>query len=243
MELIPAIDLRHGRPVRLRAGRDEERTVYAADLPALLAHWHGLGARRAHVVDLDAAFGEPPQRALLERLLAATPRPAIQLGGGLRDAAAIAGALALGCERAVVGSLLARRPAEFGELAHAHAGRLVPALDVQAGEVRIAGWRESSRPTLAELCAGLRGLPCPAVLVTDVERDGLLAGPNLELVRQVALASGLAGLVSGGVAGLDDLRRAAATPGVGGAIVGRALWEGRLDLAAALTASAAEVGA
>jgi phosphoribosylformimino-5-aminoimidazole carboxamide ribotide isomerase len=241
MELLPAIDLRHGRVVRLRQGDDSRATEYASDPLAVAAGFAAAGARRIHVVDLDAALGEPPQRALVERLaaaLAAGSRPGarvgVQLGGGLRDRAAVEWALAAGCERVVLGSLPARDPAAFGELARAFPGRTLPALEVAGGELRVAGWTQAAGSSLDEICGRLRGLPCPAVLVTDVERDGMLCGPNLELARRIAAATGLPALLSGGVRGLADLAAAAALPEIAGAILGRALYEGRIDLAAAL---------
>jgi imidazole glycerol-phosphate synthase subunit HisF len=250
MDLLPAIDLRHGRVVRLRQGDDSRTTEYASDPLAVAAAFAAAGVRRIHVVDLDAALGEPPQRALIERLAAALAagidgdgsgergaagqRVGVQLGGGLRDRAAVEWALAAGCERVVLGSLPARDPAAFGELARAFPGRTVPALEIAGGEVRVAGWTQAAGSPLDEICGRLRGLPCPAVLVTDVERDGMLCGPNLDLARRIAAATGLPALLSGGVRSLADLAAAAALPEIAGAVLGRALYEGRIDLAAAL---------
>ena len=250
MDLLPAIDLRHGRVVRLRQGDDSRTTEYASDPLAVAAAFAAAGVRRIHVVDLDAALGEPPQRALIARLAAALAagvdgdgssaartggaRVAVQLGGGLRDRAAVEWALAAGCERVVLGSLPARDPAAFGELARAFPGRTVPALEVAGGEARVAGWTQAAGISLDEICARLRGLPCPAVLVTDVERDGMLCGPNLDLARRIAAATGLPALLSGGVRSLADLAAAAAFPEIAGAVLGRALYEGGIDLAAAL---------
>src|SRR5579864_8649910 len=249
MDLLPAIDLRHGRVVRLRQGDDSRTTEYAGDPLAVAASFAAAGARRIHVVDLDAALGEPPQRALIERLAAALAtgggnggraaraggaRASLQLGGGLRDRAAVEWALAAGCERVVLGSLPARDPAAFGELARAFPGRTVPALEVAGGELRVAGWTQAAGSPLAEICARLRGLPCPAVLVTDVERDGMLCGPNLDLAQRIAIDTGLPALLSGGVRSLADLAAAAALPEIAGAVLGRALYEGQIDLPAAL---------
>jgi imidazole glycerol-phosphate synthase subunit HisF len=230
-DLLPAIDLRHGRAVRLQQGDAARETVYAEDPVALVAFYKDAGARRVHVVDLDAAFGEAPQRALIEKMAALLP---VQLGGGLRDTEAIAWALAAGCERAVIGSLVARDPERFRDLALEHPGRLVPALDIDDGQVRIAGWREGAGRTLADLCALLRGLPCPAVLVTDVARDGMMTGPNFALTCQVARDSGLPGLLSGGIHRLADLETAVRLPEIAGAVVGRALYEGAFTVAEAL---------
>ncbi len=234
MDILPALDLRHGRAVRLRQGDDARATVYGEAPAEVVARFARAGARRLHVVDLDAALGEPAQAGALAGLLRVAPGLRLQLGGGLRDEGSIAAALQAGCDRTVVGSLAAREPARFAELARAHPGRLVPALDVAGGEVRIAGWKEGAKLGLLDLCRALRGLPCPAVLVTDVERDGMMEGPNLDLACRVAEASGIPALLSGGVRSLDDLARAAARPEIGGAVVGRALYEGAFTLESAL---------
>ncbi len=234
MELIPAIDLRHGQAVRLRQGDDARATVYGDDPVAVLAAYSRAGVPRVHVVDLDAALGEPPQRELVERMAALEIR--IQLGGGLRDRAAIDWALAAGCDRVVIGSLVARDVEAFRALALERPGRLVPALDVERGEVRIAGWKEGAAHSLGEICGHLMGTPCPAVLVTDVERDGMMTGPNFDLARRVGRATGIPALVSGGVHSLADLETARALPEVGGVIVGRALYEGAFTVEEALAA-------
>ncbi|HEX9945230.1 MAG TPA: 1-(5-phosphoribosyl)-5-[(5-phosphoribosylamino)methylideneamino] imidazole-4-carboxamide isomerase [Thermoanaerobaculia bacterium] len=233
MELIPAIDLRHGRAVRLRQGDDARATIYGDDPVAVLRSYARAGVARVHVVDLDAALGEAPQRELIERMAAGAK---IQLGGGLRDRDAIDWALAAGCDRVVIGSLVARDVEAFRLLAQERPGRLVPALDVAGGEVRIAGWKEGTPWSVGELCARLMGLPCPAVLVTDVERDGMMTGPNLELTRRVARTSGLPALLSGGVHALSDLEEACRIPEIAGAIVGRALYEGAFTVEEALAA-------
>ncbi len=257
MELLPAIDLRHGRVVRLRQGDAGRATEYASEPLAVAAGFAAAGVSRIHVVDLDAAFGEPPQRELIARLAAVLAMPAtmpaaapaspaassgrrvgLQLGGGLRDRAAVEWALAAGCERVVLGSLVARDPGAFAALARAFPGRLLPALETAGGEPRVAGWTQGAGSSLDEICRRLRDLPCPAVLVTDVERDGMLCGPNLELALRVAAATGLPALLSGGVATLADLAAAAALPAIAGAILGRALYEGNIDLAAALAVCA-----
>lgn len=235
MQLIPAIDLRQGQVVRLEKGDDGRRTEYGLDPRQVLADFAGAGVALAHVVDLDGAFGEPPQLPLIEEL-AGAGRPRIELGGGLHDLAAVERALAAGCERVVLGSLIVRDFASFRAIATALPGRVVPAVETAGGEPRVAGWRQAAGLSLEELCDRLRGLPCPAVLVTDVDRDGMLGGPNLELTSRVADLCGLPALVSGGIASLGDLRAAAKAPGVAGAIVGKALYEGRFTLAEALAA-------
>lgn len=232
MELIPAIDLRRGQAVRLRQGDDARATVYGDDPVALLESYARAGVARVHVVDLDAALGATPQRELIGRMAATGAR--IQLGGGLRDRESIDWAIAAGCDRVVIGSLMARDVDAFRALALKRPGRLVPALDVARGEVRIAGWKEGAPRSLGELCGRLMGLPCPAVLVTDVERDGMMTGPNLDLALRVAHTSGLPALLSGGVHALADLETARKHPEIAGAIVGRALYEGAFTVEEAL---------
>lgn len=240
MDLLPAIDLRGGQAVRLRQGDDSRRTTVGDDPVALLDRFAAAGVSLVHVVDLDAALGEAPQSALIERMIGRGI--AIQLGGGLRDRTSIEAALALGAERAVVGSLVARDPELFAEIAAAHPGRLVPALDLSGttGEVRISGWKEGSPRTLAELAAALVGAASPAVLVTDVDRDGMMGGPNVALARRVARACGLPALLSGGVSSLEDLAAARIYPEIAGAIVGQALYSGAFTLEEAMAAAHGE---
>ncbi len=234
MQLIPAIDLRRGEVVRLRHGDDGQRTRYGLDPFEVLRSYARAGAGLVHVVDLDAAFGEPPQRDLVAALAA---RAKIELGGGLGDREAVAWALGAGCERVVMGSIVARDPDAFAEITAAFPGRVVPALEVAAGRLRVAGWTEEALASLEEVAGRLRGLACPAVLVTDVERDGTLEGPNLELARRVAALTGLPALLSGGVRSLDDLRAASRFGEIAGAIVGKALYEGLFTVEEALAAS------
>lgn len=244
MELIPSIDLRQGRVVRLLQGDDRRRRDYDLDPAAVLLGYADAGVGRVHVVDLDAALGDAQQRQLLSRLVALPGAPAVQLGGGLRSRDGVQWAFDAGFQRVVVTSLMVRDFTLFEELVNEFPQRLVPALDCQGGVLKSAGWTESGGD-LGALTVRLRALPLPAVLVTDIERDGTLRGPNLELARDMALACGVPALLSGGVASLADLEAAAREPEIGGAIVGRALYDGRIELDAALavcTGRAAEEG-
>lgn len=256
MQLIPAIDLRHGKVVRLVQGDDGRRTSYGLDPFDVLRDYAEADVPLVHVVDLDAALGEPPQRELISGLVESGqsgcgkagsgmpgyghPGTGVELGGGLGDRDAVAWALGAGCERVVLGSIVARDFGAFADLVEAFPGRVVPAVEVAAGKLRISGWTEAAEIPVADLCRRLRGLACPAVLVTDVERDGTLAGPNLDLARQVAVDTGIPALLSGGVRSLDDLRAAAAVPEIAGAIVGKALYEGLFTVEEALAACGGE---
>ncbi len=238
MKLLPAIDLRGGEVVRLVRGDDAKRTVYEADPRRVLGRYLDAGVDLIHVVDLDAAFGGQQQRELIAELveLARSSSAGVQLGGGLRDHESIEWAFAAGVERPVVTSIILRDFALFAALCRAHAGRVVAALDIDGGEIRLAGWTESADRSAAALCAELRKLPIAAVLVTDISRDGTLAGPNIDLALEIGKLAGAPALLSGGVRSVDDLQAAARQPGIAAAIVGRALYDGSLRLDEAISA-------
>jgi cyclase len=234
-ELFPAIDLRHGKVVRLRHGQDDATTTYGDDPVATLVGYRDAGALWVHVVDLDAAFGEPRQVALIERLVQVPGRPQLQLGGGLRDAHAVAATLALGVERVVVGSMVARDTEGFAELVRRFPNRIVAGLDARDGRVATDGWRVAGE-SVVELAGKLAGLPLAAVLVTDVGRDGVLTGANHELAVAVGRRAGVGALLSGGVTTLAELQAATHHPELAGAVVGTALYEGHFGVPAALAA-------
>ena len=238
MELFPAIDIRNGRVVRLSQGEATRQTVYGEDPAAVAESFVDAGARWIHVVDLDRAFGEghnePAVRRILERV---GGRALIQAGGGFRSAERVARGLELGVSRVVVGTAAAMEPDFLPVLVQAlPAGRVAVGVDARDGRVAVRGWTETSALTAVELTrwaleAGIRTL-----IYTDVARDGMLRGPDLEGAVRLR-QEGASVIVSGGVSSLGDLQRAAAA-GLSGAIVGRALYEGRLELSEALRAAA-----
>lgn len=241
MQLLPAIDLRGGQVVRLERGDDRRRTVYDADPGKVLRRYREAGVDRIHVVDLDAAFGAPPQRGVVQALARQAQclpngRGGIQLGGGLRDREAVEWAFAAGCERAVVTSLIVRNFDVFADLCHQYPERMVAALDIDDGEVRLAGWTESADRSPAALCTELAGLPVAAVLVTDISRDGMMQGPNVDLACRIGDLAGAPAILSGGVRSAADLEAAARRPEIEAAIVGRALYDGSLSLDEAIAA-------
>ena len=224
MQLIPSLDLRGGRVVRLRHGDPDRMTTYDLEPEAWVERLVRAGARRIHLVDLDGAFGEPRQ-PLFRRIPRRWPEVRFQLGGGLRTRGAVEDALAEGFD-AVVGTLAVERPAELAGLPP---GRVVLALDLKAGRLCVRGWQSLADCADAEVFEALRSLGFDQALVTDVGRDGTLEGPGLEAIRRVA-REGFRVQASGGLRDLADLQCLASEPGVTGAIVGRALLEGRLDL-------------
>jgi len=220
-----AVDVLEGRAVRLRQGRRETATDYGEALEAV-ARWAEAGLRALHLVDLGAAFGGAPSLApLLRSASGRWPKLALQAGGGIGSAGDALRLAEAGASRVVAGSLLFRDRAEARRLASALGpGRSVAALDVRAGRVKVSGWRADAGAGLHEAMAMAVEMGYGEVLVTDIERDGVMAGPNLELYGE--LPEGAACIASGGVRDAQDLQHLAALPGVAGAIVGRALYEG-----------------
>ncbi|MBX6321533.1 MAG: 1-(5-phosphoribosyl)-5-[(5-phosphoribosylamino)methylideneamino]imidazole-4-carboxamide isomerase [Rhodospirillaceae bacterium] len=235
MILYPAIDLKEGQAVRLRQGDMARATVFNADPAAQARAFAAAGARWLHLVDLDGAFaGRPMNRAAVESVLAAVAIPC-QLGGGIRDRATIEAWLERGVARVVLGTAAVRDPALVRETCRAHPGRVAVGIDARAGRVAVAGWAETESLSALELALRFEDAGAAAIVFTDIERDGVLAGVNVEATAVLARRLSTPVIASGGVAGLDDLRRLrAAGAGIAGVIVGRALYDGRLDLAAAL---------
>lgn len=231
MIVIPAVDLRGGRAVRLREGRADAETVFADDPVAAAARWAALGAPRLHVVDLDGAFaGAPRQAPLVAKLVAAVAPVPVEAGGGLRTLAAIEAVLEAGARWAIVGTRAALDRAFLHEACRAHGERIIVAVDARGARVAVKGWTEVADETVVDLARRARDAGASAVLYTDVNRDGAGLGPNLADTAALARAVTLPVIASGGVAGLDDLTRLATIPGVEGCVVGRALYTGDIDL-------------
>jgi phosphoribosylformimino-5-aminoimidazole carboxamide ribotide isomerase len=236
--LIPAIDLKAGRCVRLRQGRAEDETVFSDDPVATARRWQAQGAPRLHVVDLDGAFaGRPAQTDLIRAVIAALTIP-VQVGGGLRDLAAVERVIEAGAQWAVVGTRAALDPAFLGQVCGDFVGQIIVAVDASDGKVAVDGWTRVLELDATALARDAAAAGAAAVLYTDIARDGTQTGPNVWSTEAVARAAGIPVLASGGVGSMDDLRQLAGIPGVEGAIVGRALYTGAVDLRRAL----AEVG-
>jgi phosphoribosylformimino-5-aminoimidazole carboxamide ribotide isomerase len=240
-DLLPAIDLRSGRVVRLREGDFDRETAYTDDPVERARRFLTAGASWIHVVDLDGARGERRQTDLVKAVVDAAAPARCQVAGGLRDRAAVAAILAAGAARVVVGTAALADPRFAGDLVGIHgAERIVGALDVRDGLAVGEGWREGApaKPLLDALSI-LGDAGVTRFAVTAIDRDGLLAGPDLGLLEQAVGAGRGAIIASGGISSLDDLRTVRDL-GCSGAIVGRALYEGRLDLGAAVAAFAVD---
>jgi phosphoribosylformimino-5-aminoimidazole carboxamide ribotide isomerase len=236
MIVIPAIDVRGGRCVRLREGRAEAETVFAEDPVAMATRWVDLGAERLHVVDLDGALGAPRQTALVRQIIQTAAPVPVEVGGGLRDDAAIEEMLEAGARWLVLGTRAALDPAFLGSVCRRHPERIIVAVDGRGPRVAVKGWTEVIDVLVADLGLRARSAGAAALLYTDVSRDGTELGPNVHDTEALAGAVGLPILASGGVASIADLQRLAAIPGVIGTVVGRALYTGAIDLGQAVAA-------
>lgn len=229
MKLYPAIDLLGGKAVRLEEGRRDRATVFHDDPRELVAALARDGADRLHVVDLDGAFaGAPQQLELIRRIVAASPLP-VEVGGGIRDRAAIDRVLELGAAFVVLGTAAVRSPVLVEDACRAHPGRVIVAVDARDGVVAVDGWTASGDVTAIELGKRAASWGAAALLYTDVSRDGLHVGPNVEVTAQLARAVDCEVIASGGVGSLDDLARLR-DAGIAAVVVGRALYDKRFTV-------------
>ncbi len=236
-ELIPAIDLLGGKCVRLAQGRYDAATVYDADPAAAARRFAAHAVPRLHVVDLDGArAGRPQNGAAVRAIVETVGALPVQLGGGLRDLAAVEAAFELGVDRVVLGTAALRDPELVRGAARRFPGRIAVGLDAKDGRVAVEGWLDTGEATAIEVAKRFEDAGVVALIHTDIARDGMLAGPNLDASAELADAVTIPVIVSGGVSSEDDLVAAArlAPRGIAGAIAGRALYTGAVDLGSAL---------
>jgi len=229
VEVWPAIDIRGGKCVRLCQGDYGREIVFNSDPVAIAHHWVTLGARRLHIVDLDGAkIGEPVNFDIVQRIFQESGVPC-QFGGGVRDETTISRLLDAGASRVVVGTRAVKDPDWFRAVVRKFPRRIVLGLDVRAGRAATDGWLEISNRTAAEIVAEFADEPIAAVVFTDISADGMLSGVSLEAFRHMQQVITVPLIASGGVTTLEDIR-ALKEIGVTGCIIGRALYEGRLNL-------------
>ena len=245
MIVFPAIDLRRGKCVRLRQGRPDAETVFSDDPVAMAEHWASQGAQWLHVVNLDGAFGQAPSTGsgrgssnlrVVGEITTAVGIP-IQFGGGLRTMADIGETLELGLARVILGTVAVKEPSLVAEAVQRFgAGRIVVGIDARRGKAATHGWQEVSSVAATELALRVKELGVERVVYTDIARDGMLSGVNVEAVRELAQRTGLRVIASGGVSSLGDVRRLklAEASGVEGVIIGQALYSGALELREAI---------
>jgi len=237
MLLIPAIDLKDGHCVRLKQGLMEESTVFSEDPAATALHWLAQGARRIHLVDLNGAFaGKPKNEAAVRSIIevVGTEVP-VQLGGGIRDLETIERYLDLGVTYIIIGTAAVKVPGFLHEACDAFPGHIMVGLDAKGGKVAVNGWSKLTGHDVGDLAQRFEGYGVEAVIYTDIGRDGMLSGVNIEATVELARPLRTPVIASGGITNLDDVRALCAvqTEGITGAITGRAIYEGTLDFRAA----------
>jgi phosphoribosylformimino-5-aminoimidazole carboxamide ribotide isomerase len=234
-ELIPAIDLLGGRCVRLAQGDYARATVYHEDPAEQARAFAAHPIPRLHVVDLDGAReGQPRNGEAISRIVASAGRVPVQLGGGIRSLEAVEAALDLGVDRVILGTAALRDPELLARACRRHPGRVAVGIDARDGCVAVEGWLETTGTSALDLARRVEQAGAAAIVYTDIARDGMLGGPNLAATAELAQALRLPVIASGGIGSEDDLERAAACEGLAGAIVGRALYTGAVDLARVL---------
>ncbi|MFN2338737.1 MAG: 1-(5-phosphoribosyl)-5-[(5-phosphoribosylamino)methylideneamino]imidazole-4-carboxamide isomerase [Gammaproteobacteria bacterium] len=236
MLLIPAIDLKDGKCVRLRQGRMEDETVFADDPLEMAQKWVDAGARRLHLVDLNGAFaGKPVNAEVIHRIAEAYPELPIQVGGGIRDEDTVQAYLDAGVQYVIIGTKAVSAPHFVNDLCLEFPGHIIVGLDAKDGKVAIDGWSKLSHHSVIDMAQRFEDDGVEAIVYTDIGRDGMMKGVNVEATAELANAISIPVIASGGVSTLDDIRALAAREdeGIMGAIIGRALYEGSIDLAEA----------
>lgn len=236
MIVIPAIDLKEGQCVRLEQGEMHRDTVFSDNPAEQALKWQQAGAELLHIVDLDGAFaGEPKNRSAIEAIIKALAIPA-QLGGGIRDIATIEAYLAMGLSRVIIGTAAQRHPELVVEACAKFPGRIVVGIDAKDGMVAVQGWAEVTGITAVDLSKRFEDCGVSAIIYTDISRDGMMGGPNLESTRALAEAISIPVIASGGVSSLQDIRNLMTIEqsGVTGAITGKAIYTGAIKLSEAI---------
>lgn len=236
MILFPAIDLKDGRCVRLRQGDMEQVTVFNDNPGGQAKKFTDAGAQWIHVVDLNGAFaGKPVNEAAVKDILAAANVP-VQLGGGIRDVATLEIWFKAGLTRAILGTAAVKNPAFVKDACKAFPGKIAVGIDARGGMVATEGWAEASTLSVVDLASRFVDAGVAAIIHTDIDRDGLMGGPNIAASAALAQAVPIPVIVSGGVSSLDDIKavKAHETSGLAGVIAGRAIYDGRLDIKAAI---------
>ncbi|VAX08914.1 Phosphoribosylformimino-5-aminoimidazole carboxamide ribotide isomerase [hydrothermal vent metagenome] len=234
MLLIPAIDLKDGQCVRLRQGRMEDDTVFSDDPVEMAGRWVDAGARRLHLVDLNGAFaGEPVNEDVIAAIARKYPDLPIQVGGGIRDEATIEAYIEAGVSYAIIGTQAVKEPEFVARACESFPGQIIVGLDAKDSMVAIDGWATVTEHLVMDLARRFEQDGVSAIVYTDIGRDGMLSGPNVEATKALALAVNIPIIASGGITNVDDIRALceAAEVGVTGAITGRAIYEGTLDFA------------
>lgn len=234
MILIPAIDLKDGQCVRLRQGRMDDDTVFSDNPVEMAGRWYQAGAKRLHLVDLNGAFeGKPVNGEIIKAITKAYPDFPVEIGGGIRDAATVEAYLDAGVKYAIIGTQAVKQPEFVGEVCRQFPGHIIVGLDANNGKVAINGWAEESEYDVIDLAKKFEDDGVSAIIYTDISRDGMMKGVNIESTVKLAESINIPVIASGGITNIDDVKALSqvASSGIIGAITGRAIYEGSLDFA------------
>lgn len=243
MIIIPAVDIKNGRCVRLVQGRKQDETVFSDDPAAMALKWSQEGAELIHVVDLDGAFEQRPRNIEAIKKILQTVGTPIQLGGGIRNEQTVRAFLDMGVSRVIIGTEAIRNPEFVEKCAGIYPGRIVVGIDARGGRVAIEGWTETTRIKAVDLAKRFENCGVAAINFTDIYRDGMQTGPNIEQTRRIAQAVNIPVVASGGVATIADIQDLLPLEAVGvvGVITGKALYSGTLDFKKALAAARSDL--
>ena len=243
MIILPAIDLKEGKCVRLEQGLMDRDTVYNENPGAQARIWQEQGGELLHIVDLDGAFaGVPKNRAAIKAIIDAIDIPS-ELGGGIRDMQTIEAYLELGIDRVILGTVAKENPALVEEACKKYPGKIVVGIDARDGLVAVRGWADVTEKQATEMAKEMEGYGVEAIIYTDIARDGMMQGPNIEATRALAESISIPVIASGGLSTLDDIRRLMAieSSGVTGVISGKAIYSGAIDLREAVALTKGEI--
>ncbi|HEX8948624.1 MAG TPA: 1-(5-phosphoribosyl)-5-[(5-phosphoribosylamino)methylideneamino]imidazole-4-carboxamide isomerase [Dissulfurispiraceae bacterium] len=234
MLIIPAIDLKDGLCVRLLQGKKEDATVYSNDPGSTARKWESCGAKLLHVVDLDGAFTGDQKNFDSIRRIRESVSMEIEVGGGIRDMERIDRLVSMGINRVILGTVAIEKPELVQEACRKYPGKVVVGIDAKNGLVAVKGWVEVTKVSAKDLALRMQGYGAAGIIYTDISKDGMMTGPNIEATREMADALDIPVIASGGVSSIDDIRRLLEIKGLWGAITGKAIYSGTLDLVQAI---------
>lgn len=231
MIVVPAIDLKQGRCVRLKQGDMAQETVFSDNPVEMALKWESAEASLLHIVDLDGAVTKKPVNHYVIKEILSTVKIPVQVGGGIRDADTVGMYLSWGVDRVILGTVAQKNPALIRDMCRNYPGRIVVGIDARNGKVAIEGWTEATDTTITDLAKTYEDLNVRAIIFTDIKRDGMQTGPNIETTKELALSVSVPIFVAGGVSTLDDIKKIAAIShcGIEGVITGRAIYAGTLN--------------
>ncbi|MGO9379469.1 MAG: 1-(5-phosphoribosyl)-5-[(5-phosphoribosylamino)methylideneamino]imidazole-4-carboxamide isomerase [Dissulfurispiraceae bacterium] len=237
MFVIPAIDLKAGRCVRLLQGRKEDATVYSDDPVSTALKWKSMGAKLLHVVDLDGAFTGSQQNLASVLKIRRAVAMEIEVGGGIRDMARIDQLLSEGINSVIIGTIAVENPGLVKDACAKYPGRVMVGIDANSGNVAVKGWVEVTSVKAKELALRMQDIGCAGIIYTDIAKDGMLSGPNIEAVQEMVESLTISVIASGGISSIEDIRNLARINRLWGAITGKAIYSGTLDLKEAIRIS------